>query len=63
MEHLSPEAQRLLEHIPVDGDFIGNVTLKGKSGLDDKYWEVRRELVDKGYVTLGKGRGPICTNR
>lgn len=54
---LSSDARRLLEHIPSDGDFIGNVTLKSKSGLGEKYWEVRRELVDRSFITLGKGRG------
>jgi hypothetical protein len=57
IEKLSPEARRLLDHIPVDGDFVGNVTLKSKSGLGEKYWDVRRELVDRSFITLGKGRG------
>jgi hypothetical protein len=57
VDKLSPEARRLLELVPVDGDFVGNVTLKSKSGLGEKYWDVRRELVDRSFITLGKGRG------
>lgn len=54
---LSTRARRLLELIPADGDFIGNTTLQRRSKLRGKYWEVRRELVDKGLLTRGKGRG------
>lgn len=57
VEKLSIEAKDLLELIPRGGDFIGNTTLQRKSGLGEKYWKVRSELVDGQFVTLGKGRG------
>jgi hypothetical protein len=54
---LSRAARKLLELVPPDGVFIGNTTLQRKSKLGKRYWEARKELVDEGFVTRGKGRG------
>lgn len=54
---LSREARELLQQVPVDGDFIGNTKLQRRSGLGDRYWKVRKELVSGGLVVRGKGRG------
>lgn len=54
---LSKPAQKLLALVPLDGTFIGNTKLKRRSKLRGEYWKVRKELVEKGILTLGKGRG------
>ena len=55
---LSKEAKQLLSLVPPDGVFIGNRTLQRRSHLSKKrYWELRRELVNSGQLTRGKGRG------
>ncbi len=54
---LSSDARKLLELVPIDGNFIGNTTLEKRSRLGARYWEVRQELLDKGLLTRGKGRG------
>lgn len=54
---LSRAAKKLLELVPLDGDFIGNTTLQHRSRLGNRYWKVRKELVDGGFLTRGKGRG------
>jgi hypothetical protein len=54
---LSEEARKLLALIPPDGSFAGNTSLRRKSGLEDKYWSVRNELEQAGFITLGRGRG------
>lgn len=54
---LSGAAKRLLGLVPADGNFIGNTALQRKSKLGARYWETRKELIDKGFLTRGKGRG------
>jgi hypothetical protein len=54
---LSRVAKKLLELVPPDGVFIGNTTLQRRSKLGKRYWGVRGELVNGGFVTRGKGRG------
>lgn len=54
---LSDVAKRLLELVPPDGTFIGNKKLQRRSKLGKSYWKVQRELVSKGVLTRGKGRG------
>jgi hypothetical protein len=54
---LSRAAKKLLELVPPDGVFIGNTTLRRRSKLGKRYWQVRSELVDEGFLTRGKGRG------
>src|ERR1700730_18559926 len=56
-QELSDEAQKLLKLIPPDGSFAGNTSLRRKSGLEEKYWSVRNELDQGGFITLGRGRG------
>lgn len=58
-KELSESAQKLLQLIPVDGSFVGNTTLRRKSGLGDgdEYWQLKDELEQAGLITLGKGRG------
>lgn len=57
MHKLSAAARKLLQLVPPDGEFIRNTNLKGRSKLGKRYWPVRRELVDAGYLVKGKGRG------
>ena len=47
----------MLELVPEDGVFIGNTSLQRKSKLGKRYWKLRKQLVDGGFLTLGKGRG------
>jgi hypothetical protein len=54
---LPNKAQNLLKLVPPDGVFIGNTSLQRKSKLGKHYWNVRKQLVDTGFLTLGKGRG------
>src|SRR5579864_2490222 len=54
---LSRAAKKLFELVPPDGVFIGNTTLQRRSKLGKRYWKVRTELVSKGFVSRGKGRG------
>jgi hypothetical protein len=50
-------AQKLLELVPQGGVFIGNTTLQRKSRLGKRYWKLREQLIEGGFLTLGKGRG------
>ena len=54
---LSRNARELLDLVPPDGTFIGNTTLQRRSKLGKGYWKVQKELVSKGVLTRGKGRG------
>lgn len=57
MAKLSPAAKVLLRLVPADGGFIGNTSLQRKSKLGKRYWTVRQELLDGGFLSRGKGRG------
>jgi hypothetical protein len=54
---LSPTAKKLLEFVPPDGVFIGNASLQRNSKLGKKYQQFKDELVQSGFLTVGKGRG------
>jgi len=54
---LSSDGKRLLELVPPDGVFIGNRALQRRSKLGKSYWKIREQLVEGGFLTLGKGRG------
>jgi hypothetical protein len=54
---LSRNARKLLDLVPPDGTFIGNTKLQRRSKLGKGYWKVQKELVSKGVLTRGKGRG------
>lgn len=54
---LSRDERRLLELVPTDGTFIGNKKLQRRSNLGKIYWRTQKELVSKGILTRGKGRG------
>lgn len=54
---VSRAAKKLLQLVPLDGDFIGNTTLQRRSKLGNRYWKVRKELLNGGFLTRGKGRG------
>jgi len=48
----------MFEKIPVSGDAIGNQTLRKELGWDEqKYWDVRKKLLDEQRIGLGRGRG------
>jgi adenine-specific DNA-methyltransferase len=57
-------AEVLLELVPKDGRTIGNARLRkalsthiGREISDTSYFELQRELVDRGLLVTGKGRG------
>lgn len=55
---LSDRERQLLAHVPTDGTAIGNVALKKLAHWkDEEYWQVRDELIKKGFLSLGRGRG------
>jgi hypothetical protein len=54
---LSGAAKKLLQLVPPDGEFIGNTSLQRRSKLGKRYWEVRADLIDAGFLVKGKGRG------
>jgi hypothetical protein len=54
---LSRESRKLFELVPQGGVFIGNAALQRKSALGKHYWKVRNQLLEAGFLTLGKGRG------
>jgi len=57
MAKLSPDAKKLLGLVPPDGGFVGNTSLQRKSKLGKRYWPVRQELLNGGFLDRGKGRG------
>ena len=60
---LSESALALLKLIPAGGGFIGNTTLQRTSGLGEKYWDTRRELLEADQIILGKGKGGSVARR
>jgi hypothetical protein len=54
---LSSAAKKLLQLVPPGGEFIGNTMLQRRSKLGKRYWKVRSELVEAGFLVRGKGRG------
>src|SRR5215472_11616547 len=54
---LSRRAKKLLNLVPPDGTFIGNKKLQRRSKLGKEYWKAQKELVRKGVLSRGKGRG------
>lgn len=61
--NISHNAKALLEHIPMSGAAIGNVTLRKQLGYDTlehtgtEYQDARQELLDAKLITLGRGKG------
>lgn len=48
----------LFDKIPSDGTRVGNVSLRSQLKWDDeKYWNVRNELLEEGMIGLGRGKG------
>jgi len=55
---LDIEEKDLFSKIPMDGESIGNKSLRQELGWDEeKYWKVRNRLVDKNYIQTGMDRG------
>jgi hypothetical protein len=55
---LTEDESRLLQEIPADGSNVGNISLRRDLGWNDqRYWDVRRGLLDKGLISLSRGRG------
>ncbi|WP_437661418.1 TIR domain-containing protein [Sorangium sp. So ce1182] len=55
---LSRQEKRLLSLIPEDGSTINNRVLREQTGwTDEKYEQVREQLVEKGLVVRGPGPG------
>src|SRR5262249_46654312 len=47
--------------VPVEGS-VGNITLarelrRQRSWSDEKYWRIRQQLIDKGVLAVGGGKG------
>ncbi|MDB5049133.1 MAG: hypothetical protein JWO30_2204 [Fibrobacteres bacterium] len=52
------DKEYLLELLPQDGTAMGNSNLKKTLGWnEDKYWDVRNNLLEEGLVSLGRGKG------
>jgi len=52
------DAEMLMDHVPEEGSGVGNEYLIKQLGWQrDKYWKVRDELLDRGVIERGKGRG------
>jgi hypothetical protein len=55
--HLNGDEETLYSQIP-DGGSVGNKTLRGRLGWTfEKYFDVRNQLVDKGLLVPGRGKG------
>lgn len=53
-----PDRERLLAALPEDGAFITNREVREELNLtEDRYWEVRRKLLDDGLIIIGRGYG------
>ena len=59
-QQLSADEARLLKSVPAV-DTVGNSKLRtefAEEGWDeDKYWDIRNRLVERGLLELGRGRG------
>jgi hypothetical protein len=54
------DAEMLMELVPEDGSFVGNVSLITQLGWTkdkDKYWRVRERLLEDGQLERGRGKG------
>jgi hypothetical protein len=52
------DADMLLDIVPADGSFIGNVTLLNQLGwAKEKYWHVRDGLLEGRQLERGRGKG------
>ncbi|MGO9234137.1 MAG: hypothetical protein ACLP4V_08680 [Methylocella sp.] len=53
-----PDADMLMELVPEDGSFVGNGALIAQLGWkEDKYWKVRKLLLENGQLERGRGKG------
>jgi hypothetical protein len=60
LNNLSEKAGKLWDLIPQDGSFVTNLSLRNKLGegfSTEDFWTYRKELVDKGLIQIGRGRG------
>lgn len=54
----TPDEEILLRHVPNDGTTIGNLRLKKFLGWNiDRYLQTRDKLVEKGILSIGRGKG------
>lgn len=52
------DKERFFNAIPEDGSPIGNLTLRKRLRLsEDRYWEVRQELLKENKISLSRGQG------
>lgn len=53
-----PDADMLMELLPENGSFVGNVSLMAELGWPkEKYWKVRDMLLEDGQLERGRGKG------
>lgn len=58
LEVMETDEEELLGRIPTDGLGVGNTRLMRELGWDeDRYWNIRNLLIDRGVLEAGRGRG------
>ena len=57
---MNEEEQKLFDEVPADGSYITNPELQRRLGWEgDRYWNVRNALVDRGHLSVARGRGGL----
>ncbi|TBO27594.1 hypothetical protein EYS42_16635 [Aquabacterium lacunae] len=57
---MTEEEQQLYDRVPLDGSTITNPELQRQLGWDrDRYWNVRNALIDRGSLSVARGRGGL----
>ena len=52
------DKEKFIKLVPEDGSTVGNFSLKKDLGWDDeKYWNIRDELISDGMISVGRGKG------
>src|SRR6266853_987118 len=53
-----PDHERLFDALPQDGEFVTNKEIRDRLKLkDDRYWQVREQLLKQGKIIIGRGYG------
>jgi hypothetical protein len=57
---MTEDEQQLYNQVPEDGSTVTNPELQRRLGWDrDKYWNIRNILVDRGELSVARGRGGL----
>jgi hypothetical protein len=59
-----PDHERLFDALPQDGEFVTNKEIRDRLKLkDDRYWQVRDQLLKQGKIIIGRGYGGRVARR